>query len=243
MNEKPQPAQNAGSAIYTPFFLAFIYDILVIWFSNSYVWKCPTPTSLLPLFVASLGKRHLDVGVGSGYYPSKALSLSTSPVEEITLLDLNPTALKASRRRILQAVSTTHDASDALTTINTVVADAAQRLPLPRGSKFDSISLFYLLHCMPGPAKQKTKVFDVLRPHLAEDGVVVGATILPLRERMNWLASWITGTYNRKGVFDNEGDEVEVFESGLRRNFAHVDVWTVGMVMLWRARKARPDLG
>ena len=38
-----------GQAVYKPFTLA-IYDLLVIWFSNSYIWRCPAKTyaSCLP---------------------------------------------------------------------------------------------------------------------------------------------------------------------------------------------------
>lgn len=53
---------------------------------------------------------------------------------------------------------------------------------------------------------------------------------------MNWLARWVMGFYNGRGIFSNEGDCEMVFTEGLRRNFESVDVWVVGVVMCWRAR-------
>lgn len=229
-----EPPQTPGSTIYTPFFLN-LYDLLVLGLSNLFLWKCPTSTILLPLFEMSLRKRHLDIGVGTGYFPSKALT-STSTCRELTLLDINPVALDTSRRRILQSIS--HDKL----TINSVLADATLPLPLEKDQEFDSISMFYLLHCLSGPADSKNKVFDLVSAHLTAQGVCVGATILPLQEKMSRVAACVMRYYNKRGIFDNANDSESIFREGLERNFTHVDVWTVGTVMCWRAqgRKSSP---
>lgn len=229
-----QPEQNAGSATYSSAVFIAVYDLLVLWFSNKFAWKCPTSTVLLPLFSSAMGKRHLDIGVGTGYFPAKALSQTTAPsCDDLTLVDLNPNPLKAAKRRILNGGSDVD--------VSTVVADATQRLPLPRDKKFDSISLFYLLHCISGTAAQKNGVFDAVRPHLARGGVLVGATILPKRSEMNWLAACLMYAYNKFGIFGNWSDDEKTFTEGLQRNFEDVQVWSVGMVMLFRARDARTD--
>jgi hypothetical protein len=56
-----------GAAIYTPIVLK-LYDWWVLEVSNRLAWRCPTSTVLLPFFAAHVGARHLDVGVGTGYY-------------------------------------------------------------------------------------------------------------------------------------------------------------------------------
>ncbi|KAH8670513.1 S-adenosyl-L-methionine-dependent methyltransferase [Ilyonectria robusta] len=223
------PSQNAGSRLYSSVPLS-LYDFWVLWFSNSYAWKCPTKDVLLPLFSETLGERHLDVGVGSGYFPGK--TLGSSKCKEVTLADLNPVAIATSEACIAGAVGDS-------VKVDSLLADAAEPLPLPPSRKFDSISLYYLLHCMPGPPSRKTAVFRTVRPHLADHGVLVGATILGRQAPMNPIAWALMSFYNHLGVFDNWEDTREVFEAGLRSEFDEVDVRVVGRVMVFTARKPR----
>lgn len=224
---KQPPAQNAGSSIYTPFKLRF-YDFIVLSISNKFAWKCSTEKVQLPLFKSSIGTSHLDVGVGTGYFPSNAVKTETS-CREITLIDLNPNTLDLAAARITTAKKSIK--------VHTVVADVTEPLPLPVGQKFDSVSIFYLLHCLAGPPEQKTKVFDVLKDYVADDGVLVGTTILGEEAPMNWLAKRLMTLYNDKGIFDNWKDTRSVFEDGLRRNFDQVDIQIIGRNMVFTARK------
>ncbi len=50
--------------------------------------------------------------------------------------------------------------------------------PVTGIAPFDSIGMTYLLHCLPGDIAAKARAFDAVRPCLAGDGVVFGATIL-----------------------------------------------------------------
>lgn len=229
MEHKTQPQQNGGSRPYNPFTI-FFYNIWVLWFSNTYAWLCPTSTVLLPLYRSAIGRRHLDVGVGSGYYPTK--TLAESPCTEITLADLNTASLEASKHGIEAA----HGNKVKITTL---VADASEPLPLPESQKFDSISLFYLLHCMPGPPERKCRVFKVMAQHLAEDGVLVGSTILGREIEMNFAAKCLMKLYNNIHVFDNWDDSGGVFEKGLKEAFDEVNVWVVGRILLFTARKPK----
>jgi hypothetical protein len=56
-------------------------------FSNRFLWRCPT-AELRRLHKRNVSARHLDVGVGTGYFLDKARWDVAEP--EITLLDLNP---------------------------------------------------------------------------------------------------------------------------------------------------------
>lgn len=216
----PAPPTEDGAAVYSPRVLK-IYDRWVLGFSNTHAWKCRTDTVLLPFFRQHLSANHLDVGVGSGYYLANTAS---QPGQKVTLLDLNDNSLKAAAARIAHVQPTL------------VNEDVLQ----PRGvlgeRKFDSISLFYLLHCLPGPMAHKgTAVFHLLRRHLTAGGTLYGATILGDASGHNWIGRRLMKLYNRKGIFGNRQDTLAALESALRRHFAKVTVWQQGHVALFRA--------
>lgn len=56
---------SKGAAAYTPVTLA-LYDLYVLRFSNSFVWKCPSRL-ILDLYDQHVSSKHLDIGVGTGY--------------------------------------------------------------------------------------------------------------------------------------------------------------------------------
>ena len=87
---------KAGQAAYTPLTLR-IYDWFVLGFSNRFLWRCPT-SELEALYDRNVSARHLDIGVGTGYFLDKAAWPVADP--EITLVDLNPHSLDAAARRI-----------------------------------------------------------------------------------------------------------------------------------------------
>jgi SAM-dependent methyltransferase len=149
-----------GAAVYSPFTLA-VYDVFVLGLSNSFAWRCPTKRVLLPFYKQAIGKRHLDIGPGTGYYLEKANIPSTT---QITLLDLNPHSLTCAAQRLGR--------SDA----KTLQADVTQ--PISLDGPYDSISIFFVIHCLPGPLERKAPMFTNLRPHLAKNGTIYGATVL-----------------------------------------------------------------
>src|SRR5215471_4947550 len=89
-------AVERGQRIYTPFVL-HAYDLLVLRVSNRFAWRCPSAT-MLEQYDRHLGQRHLDLGVGTGWF----LDNATWPVEQpaITLLDLNENSLSIASRRL-----------------------------------------------------------------------------------------------------------------------------------------------
>ncbi|KAK3368528.1 hypothetical protein B0H63DRAFT_488635 [Podospora didyma] len=249
-------APNWGAYWYNALTLR-IYDAWVLGFNMGTVWGCRTAEVLLPLFCNNFSRRHLDIGVATGYFPSAALShlqsISSStpfissdsdrtPPQEITLMDLNTSSLKTAKGRIeadhpwrrRQAVR-----------IDLVQGDVLGPIPeaLPDGKKFDSISMFNLLHCIPGPPERKTAAFGLAAQILAEDGILFGNTVLGWRY-MGWWnpLAWLTMiAFNLVGAFGNWEDSVEVFEAGLRREFEEVETEVVGQMLLFRARRPRRD--
>jgi len=95
--------RRGWARIYTPLVLR-AYDLVVLGFSNRFAWRCPSVT-MLERYDRHIGRRHLDLGVGTGWY----LDRCTWPVEqpEITLLDLNENSLSVAARRLARYVPRT----------------------------------------------------------------------------------------------------------------------------------------
>lgn len=245
---EPEPAPNDGSRRFTPLVL-LIYDWLVIRFSNPLVWRCPTQKFLLPFFIENFSKRHLDIGVGNGYFPTTALTAMQKEgqrdQQQLTLVDLSPHSLEAAKQRILSQ----HPKVE----IRCVLADAAKPMPAAlQGERFDSASLYLLLHCMPGPTASKAQAFSVTKDHLSDDGVLYGATVLGkvweklddgfkarVDEKPSWLTSFALGFYNKRGIFDNYEEDPQVLEDVLKKEFEEVETRIVGMMFLFKAKRPR----
>ncbi|TCD62839.1 hypothetical protein EIP91_006352 [Steccherinum ochraceum] len=170
----------------------------------------------------------MDIGVGSGYYLAAAAS-SFAEVENLTLVDLAPDALQYAKARLQTAG---HKRA-----IEILTHDIFTPFPKTLDRRFDSASLFYVFHCLPGRLPEKAdRVFAQVKTTLKADGLVYGATILG--KNHNWIGSRLMNIYNKKGVFSNREDTKEGLEQALRKHFAEVDdVKVVGKVALFVARK------
>jgi len=208
-----------GAAAYTPLALA-IYDLAVLRFSNCFVWKC-TSRMLLDFYNEHISDTHLDIGVGTGYFLDKCRFPSTAP--RIALFDLNPHSLAKSARRLCRYNPSCY------------MGNALERIDIGM-SGFDSISLNYLLHCLPGNLASKSIVFEHVRPLLREGGVIFGSTILGEGVRHNPLAKQLMKIYNAKGIFSNLSDRQSDLEAGLKANFAEHTIHIAGSVALFSAR-------
>ena len=208
----------AGQAVYSPLTLA-AYDWFVLGFSNRVFWRCPT-ANLRALYDRNVSARHVDIGVGTGYFLDKASWPAAKP--EITLVDLNPNSLAAAARRIGRFAP------------RTVRANALA--PLPALGPFASAGLCYLLHCLPGAIAEKAVVFDHLRPTLATGARVFGATILQGDVPRSWAAQKLMNFYNRKGILSNAGDTRQALQAALAARFHDVKIEIKGAVALFEAR-------
>jgi SAM-dependent methyltransferase len=213
-------SDSPSAAVYSPLVLK-LYDWWVLGVSNRLAWECPTSTVLLPFFREHLGARHLDVGVGTGYYLARA---GISAGAELTLLDLNENSLRAAAARSgVAATAVRHDVT--------------APLPAEMHGRFDSVSLFYLLHCLPGSMVEKETAIAGLKAGLAPGGVMYGATILGEAAGHNAFGRKLMQVYNRKGIFGNRADTQESLEAALGRHFGRVDVRRRGKVALFVARE------
>jgi hypothetical protein len=210
-------AIGRAHAVYTPVMLA-IYDRLVHGFSNRFAWHCPTER-LLDLYRSNLASRHLEAGVGTGFFIDRA---NPAAFERLVLLDINRHCLARSARRLAR--------------FRPLLLEANLLAPLNLELKpVDSIGLTYVLHCLPGRMADKLKVIDHLRPMMSERAVLFGATILGRGIEPNAAAGALLAIYNSKGVFNNLDDDLASLADGLRVRFAAVDIETEGCVALFRA--------
>ncbi|RFU28550.1 hypothetical protein B7463_g7778, partial [Scytalidium lignicola] len=214
--------KDSEEVLYTPWRLAF-YDFWVLGIVTSYGWCCPTKTYLLPLFRANVRKNHLDIGVGSGYY----LDPSTVPTTTtLTLVDSESHALAVAKARTKRSDATA------------IVANVLK--PLPLSQKYDSVSMYYLLHCIPVSIEEKCRVFSNIKVHMTPDGVLTGANILNKGvKKDNFFGAWIRRGITRHGILHNESDTAYDFEHALRENFHKVETWVVGSIFIFRAESPK----
>ena len=209
----------SGNAIYSHALLA-AYDLYVIGLPNSLAWKCST-NKLLSLYNENISAKHLDIGVGSGFYLDNCQFPASSP--QITLGDTNRDHLEKVSQRIAR-----HNP----TTVQMNIFDP-KTYPF---DSFESIGINYLLHCLPGPFKRKLNVFSNLMPYLVKGGRVFGSTILGTGAPHNLLGRLLLKTYNKNKIFSNTEDNVNDLKEALTKIFGNCKVEVEGCVALFSAR-------
>jgi len=212
-------AEYRGQAMYTRRFLA-IYDALVLGLFCSWIWRCPA-RRMLALYDENVRSRHLDIGVGTGYFLDKCRVASERP--EITLMDLNADALATASARIHRYSPHTHRAS------------ALEPFGLA-ADRYDSVALNLLLHCLPGDIESKATVLDHCKEVLAPGGVVFGSTVLNGGVRHTWMSRRALERLNRQGTFCNLEDTLDALEEALANRFPWHDISTCGTMAVFAAR-------
>lgn len=210
-----------GQAIYNKAVLK-IYDLWVLGFSNKFLWKCKT-INLERHFSKHLSHNHLDVGVGTGYFLKKCLKKET---KRIALFDLNENSLNSAASKIKKYSPEKYR------------VNILEKIDL-ECENFDSISINFLLHCLPNSIKEKAVVFKHLRKYLNTGGIIFGSTILNHNIKKNFLAKKLMEKYNQKGIFDNREDSLEELEIELNRYFDNVEIEVIGCVAIFKAQKIR----
>lgn len=216
-------SSEKGASIYSPLILK-LYDTWVLNISNRYAWRCPTDNILLPHFQKNMKKSHLDVGVGTGYYIANAKGNS----ETITLLDLNPNSLAAAKKRI-----------GAYRIKQALQHDIFSPLPESEKGKYDTVSMYYLLHCLRGNMQEKALAIDNASQALTDKGTLHGATILGSGVEHNSFGRYLMMVYNKKGIFSNLYDSIDDLKNILERYFDQVTIQQHGVVALFTATEKK----
>jgi hypothetical protein len=212
------PEVASGATVYTNTLKT--YDPFVLGYSNRFLWRCPTRI-MLDFYNEHVSNRHMDVGVGTGYYLDRCSFPSTNPT--IALVDLNPVCLQYAANRIRRYDPKTY------------VVNILEPFQVD-SSGFDSIGINYLLHCLPGNILSKAVVFRNLKPFLSKDGVIFGSTILGQGVKSNILARMQMRLYNSRGIFCNDNDSQSDLEKALKENFVDYSLRIVGCVALFTGR-------
>ncbi len=209
---------HCGQAIYTKKNLR-IYDLFVTKFSNRFVWKCPRKV-IINFYQHNTSQNHLDIGVGTGYFLQQ---LNLTPGQQrIGLLDLNENCLEVAKKNLQQFNPETYhyDVFEPFISVQ---------------KKFDSVSLNYVLHCLPGTLAQKAVVFDHVKDVLNPGGKVFGTTLLGLGTQKNYLAKKLLALYNKKKIMHNLNDNKESLLNELTKRFSQVEININGCVALFTA--------
>ena len=210
---------EAGQAVYTKATLPF-YDLFVLGFSNRVVWRCPSK-HILALYDRHVTANHLDVGVGTGYFLDRCRFPTDRP--RLALMDLNAHCLEAAAARLARYRPEVYRAN----VLDPIGFDA------PR---FGSISLTYLLHCLPGTIRTKGIVFRHLKALLNPGGRIFGATLLCRGVPRSWAARRLMALYNSKGIFTNDHDDLDGLRAVLSEHLTAVTVEVVGCAALFSGR-------
>jgi SAM-dependent methyltransferase len=211
-----------GQSGYNAVMLA-IYDAWVLKFMTKAVWKVPVEPGV-DRYRQHMGRRHLDVGPGTGYFIEEADPPRNT---QITLLDPNPTVLRYAAKRLEER--------------HPVTVEADVMKPLPVDGPFDSAALSFVLHCLRGPEGNKAVAVRNIADVLSPDGVLFGGTVLGLDGNHTRSARTFLRAANKQGGFDNLDDTAEGLRRILETSFSTVDVDVVGSAAFFVA--ARPRLG
>jgi hypothetical protein len=103
-------------------------------------------------------------------------------------------------------------------------------------TKFDSVGINYLLHCIPGAIESKSVAFDYLKTLMNLGAVLFGSTLLQGGIARSWLAKRLMDFYNSKGIFSNENDDADGLKRALCQRFRSVSVEIVGCAALFSGR-------
>ena len=215
-----QDPAHAGQADYTPSFLAHVYDPLVLKFANRFVWRCPS-SHILRLYDARVTDRHLDVGPGTGWFLTRCRFPTEAPA--ITLLDVNADVLDVASAALARYKPQRYQ------------ANLLEPLDSDIGS-FDSIGLTHVLHCLPGTLDEKRRVLDHLAARLAPGGYLFGSTVLRGGVPHTPLSHGFLTFLNHKGVFCNNGDDLDGLDRALSGLTSQYVLCTQGSVALFVAR-------
>lgn len=208
-----------GQAAYTPLILK-LYNLWVLDISNTWIWRCPKKLQQ-EQFNQYITENHLDIGVGTGHYLKQCQWL---PQAKLSLMDLNPNCLDVSKNLLQDQAPSVylHD------------------IFKPKESLFDqfnSISMNYLLHCLPGNMETKSEALANATSMLIPGGVLFGATILADAKFHTKTSQRLCAFYNKKGIFSNQEDTLEKLKSTLAKYLTDVEVSVVGCVSLFKGKR------
>ena len=208
-----------GQAVYTPLALK-LYNFLVLDVSNTWIWRCSKQIQL-EQFNQCITANHLDIGVGTGYYLNQCHWPSQA---QLSLMDLNPNCLRVAKNLLQDHAPTVY------------LHDVFKPIDILR-DQFNSISMNYLLHCLPGNMETKSAAIASAASMLTAGGVLFGATILADANLHTKISRRLCAFYNKKGIFSNQEDTLEALKRTLAEHLTDIEISVVGCVALFKGKR------
>jgi 2-polyprenyl-3-methyl-5-hydroxy-6-metoxy-1,4-benzoquinol methylase len=103
-------------------------------------------------------------------------------------------------------------------------------------TKFDSIGILNVLHCLPGDMEHKATAFENIKSMLNPGGVVFGSTILGKGISNSITATLALTVSNVIGTMSNRGDDLEGLQINLSKHFSESRIDLVGNEAIFRAK-------
>lgn len=207
-----------GLAAYTPILLK-IYNLLVLNISNTWIWRCHKRIQLQQ-FNRYITENHLDIGVGTGYYLKHCQWPSSA---KLSLMDLNPHCLNVAKKLLQDRAPEVY--------LHDVFQSNANLL-----GRFNSISMNYLLHCLPGNMDTKSAAIASATSMLQPNGVLFGATILADANLHTKTSQGLCAFYNKKGIFSNREDTLDALKHMIAQHLTDIEISVIGCVALFKGR-------
>jgi SAM-dependent methyltransferase len=203
------------------FFNSFIltfYDLMLYRCIAQYFWGCK-PARLVKFYSDNLSGKHLDVGVGSGYLLRHGIK---NPKDiDLSLMDLNENCLNKTEQAIYPIQAKTYQRN--------ILVDI-EGIP----ESYQSISVNYVMHCVPGSFKEKGIAFKHLKKLLRDDGILFGSSVVSKGVKKPCHSAVLMWVFNTIGLFDNSNDSLEDLTSVLKQYFKHVEIVESGPTVLFR---------
>lgn len=217
MNPTPDEVA-AGHAFYTSRSLA-IYDLAILGYFSRLAWRCPAGR-VLRQYDDHVTANHLDIGVGTGYFLDRR-RFPSPPL--LVLMDLNEACLTKAGERLARYQPVRHSAS----VLEPIRID---------GPAFDSISMTYVLHGLPGDMGAKAAAFEHIKAAARPGATVFGATLLHGGVERNWLARTVMNRNNEQRIFSNTHDDLDGLREVLSEQLEDPAIEIVGCVALFAGR-------
>ncbi|MCX4026076.1 class I SAM-dependent methyltransferase [Endozoicomonas sp. SM1973] len=190
----------------------FFYDWILYGIISKYAWGCST-IRLDEHYRNYISNNHLEVGVGTGFLLNR-VKFQSGDVR-LGLMDLSQSCLQKTAKKVARYQPEIYQ-QNLLEPITNPI------------EPFDSISINYVMHCVPGGFKEKGIVFKHLKSLLNENGALFGTTVLFQGVPKGLFAKLVLAIMNKLGVFNNKHDSLEELRDCLSSNFSHVDLQVEG---------------
>ena len=190
----------------------FFYDFLLYGVISDYLWGASV-ARLDAHYARYASANHLEVGVGTGFLLNR-VKFSGPP--RLVLMDLSAQCLEKTGRKVARYAPATYTQN--------ILQPVAHSI-----GKFDSISVNYVMHCVPGGFADKAIAFSHLAALLAPGGTLFGTSVLSKDVSKNLLARPFMWLMNALGVFNNREDSATDLEACLRAHFRVVQFDIVGV--------------